>query len=63
MLDDYSTSYKRIFEKSGKHSMDNKRKRKLCIEIYETLNNLNPSFMKEIFESKYSKKVQGILQN
>ena len=27
-----------------------KRKQKLSIEIYKTLNNLNPSFMKEIFE-------------
>ena len=30
--------------------MDVKRKHKLCIEIYKTLNNLSPSFMKEIFE-------------
>ena len=30
--------------------MDVKRKHKLCIEICKTLNNLNPSFMKEIFE-------------
>ena len=26
------------------------KKNKLCIEIHETLNNLNPSFMKEIYE-------------
>ena len=50
MLDDYSSSYKRILEKSGKFSMDVKRKHKLCIKIYKTLNNLNLSFMKEIFE-------------
>ena len=54
MLDDYSSSYKRILEKSGKFSMDVKRKHKLCIEIYKTLNNLNPSFMKEIFELRLS---------
>ena len=30
--------------------MDVKRKYKLCIERYKTLNNLNPSFLKEIFE-------------
>ena len=29
--------------------MDVKRKDKLCIEIYKTLNNLIPNFMKEIF--------------
>ena len=50
MLHDYSSSYKRILEKSSKFSMDVKRKHKLCIEIYKTLNNLNLSFMKEIFE-------------
>ena len=46
MLYDYSSSYERILEKSGKFSMDVKRKHKLCTEIYKTLNNLNPSFMK-----------------
>ena len=30
--------------------MDVKRKHKLCTEIQKTLNNLNPSFMKESFE-------------
>ena len=50
MLDDYSSSYGRIFEKSDKFSMDVKRKHKLCIEIYESLNNFNPSFIKGIFE-------------
>ena len=49
MLDEQSSSYERILEKSGKFSMDLKRKHKLCIEIYKTLNNLNHSFMKEIF--------------
>ena len=41
MLDDYASSDKIILEKSGKFSMDVKRKHKLCIEIYKTLNNLN----------------------
>ena len=34
--------------------MDAKRKHKLCIEIYKTLNNLNPSFIKEILELRLS---------
>ena len=46
MLDDYSNSNDRILEKSDKLSIDVKRKHELCIEIYKTLNNLNPSFMK-----------------
>ena len=40
---------KKIWEKSGEFSMHVKRKHKLCIEIYKTLNNSNPSFMKSIF--------------
>ena len=60
MLDNYLSSYEKIFEKSGKFSMDVKRKHKLCIEIYKNLNNLNPSFMKEIFELRLcSRPVKG----
>ena len=47
MLDDYTSSYDEILIKANKPSMDLRIKRKLCIEIYKTLNNLNPSFMKE----------------
>ena len=46
ILDNYSSSYERIRKKSGIFSMNVKRKHKLCIEIYKTLNDLNPSFMK-----------------
>ena len=53
MLYDYlSEFYEIILEKSGKFSMDVKRKRKLCIGKHKTVNNLNPSFIKEIFELK-----------
>ena len=49
MLDDYSSLNKRILEKSGKFSMDVETKHKLCIEIYKTLNNLNPTFLNKSF--------------
>ena len=45
--------------------MDVKRKHKLCIEIYKTLNNLNPNFIKEIYyfakyyDSKFLALVRG----
>ena len=32
--------------------MDNKRMKNLAAEIFQTINNLNPSFMKEIFTAK-----------
>ena len=50
LLNDYVSSYEQLLEKSGKCNMNIRRLRCLCIEIYKTLNDLNPSFMKEIFE-------------
>ena len=45
----YNTSYEDLLLKSGFSSMNVKRLRTLCVEHFKTLNNLNPSFMKEIF--------------
>ena len=50
LLNDYVSSYEQLLEKSGKCHMNIRRLRFLCIEMYKTLNNLNPSFMKKIFE-------------
>ena len=44
-----NTSYEDLLLKSGFSSMNVKRLRTLCIEIFKTLNNLNPSWMKQIF--------------
>ena len=41
-----------LLDKSHKCNMDIWRFRFLCIEIYKTLNDLNPSFIKQIFEKK-----------
>ena len=45
----YYTSYEDLLLKSGVSSINVTLLRTLCIEIFKTLNNLNPSFMKEIF--------------
>ena len=45
----YNTSYEDLLVKSGFASVNEKRLRTLCVEIFKSLNNLNPSFMKEIF--------------
>ena len=50
MLNDYESSYEDLFKKSGNPSMNLRRTRSLCIEIYKTINNLNPKFMKNLFE-------------
>ena len=52
----YNTSYEDLLLKSGFSSMNVKRLRALCIEIFKTLNNLNPSFMKEIFSLRQTNK-------
>ena len=45
----YNTSCEDLLLKSGFSSMNVKRLRTLCLQIFKTLNNLNSSFMKEIF--------------
>ena len=50
LYDDYNSPSEEILKKSGKFCMELKRLRYLCIEIYETINNINPSFMKQIFQ-------------
>ena len=56
LLNDNVSDYKDLLQVSCKPTMAIKRLRVLAIEIYKTLNDLNPSFMKEIFSFKnYSK--------
>ena len=45
----YITSYEDLLLKSGSSSMNVKCLRTLCVEIFKTLDNLNPSFMNKIF--------------
>ena len=46
LLNDYVSSYEQLL------NINIRRLRFFCIEIYKTLNDLNPSFMKEIFKKK-----------
>ena len=50
VLDDYTSSYKLLLEKSGKPTMKLAIERLLCIKVYKTLNSLNPCFMQELFK-------------
>ena len=45
---DSTSDYNQLLNKSSKVSMEVKRLRKLALEIFKTLNNLNPEYMKEI---------------
>ena len=49
-MDDYTSPYELLLEKSGEPTMNVARERLLCTEVYKTLNILNPCFMQEIFK-------------
>ena len=48
-LNDHVSSYAELIEKSTSVSMETKRLRRIVYEIFKTLNNLNPVFIKDIF--------------
>ena len=55
MLNDYESSYEDLLKKSGNPSL---RTRSLCIEIYKTIDNLNPEFMKKLFKVRKTNRAQ-----
>ena len=56
MLSGYESSYDELLRLSGSCATNVRLKRYLCVEIYKTLNDLNPSFMREIFEARKTKR-------
>ena len=56
MLSDYESSYDELLRLPGSCAINLRLKRNLCVEIYKTLNDLNPSFMREIFETCKTKR-------
>ena len=57
ILDDYTGDYETLLEKGKTSTKNVKRIRILATEIFKTINNLNPSFMKDSFTSKVNLKV------
>ena len=47
---DYSSSYKELLRKSAKNTVNVSNYHSLCIEILKTVNDFNPSFIKDIFK-------------
>lgn len=54
LYNDHTSSYEELLTKSKGCTMTTKRLRFLGIEIFKTINGLNPSYMKEIFQIKFS---------
>ena len=52
LYDDFEASYEHLLSKGGKSKMNVRRLRTSCVEIYKNLNDLNPSFMNDIFKLK-----------
>ena len=50
MYNDYQNSYEYLLIKAEKSTMTVRRLRFLCIEIFKTINDLNPPYMKTIFK-------------
>ena len=50
LLNDYVSSYEQLLQKSSKTSINLKNHRVLCTEVFKTMIDLNPTYMKEIFE-------------
>ena len=55
---DYDSDYETLLKISGTSTMQIKRIKQLAIEIFKTVNNLNPDFMKNIFTSKQNARVR-----
>ena len=49
LCNDFDSDYKTLLDKSDKCAMEVKRLRTLGIEIFKTLNQLNPAFIEEIY--------------
>ena len=51
---DYVSGYLKLLKASVSVSMKVRRMRYLCVEVYKTLNDLNPGYMKDIFQVQQS---------
>ena len=49
-MNDYDSTCEDLLEKSGYPNMNLRRQKTMCIEIYKTLNELNPGYMNDIFK-------------
>ena len=57
LYSDYESSYDTLFAKSDKVTMKASRLRRLCVEIYRSINSINPSFMNEIFRLRVTNRM------
>ena len=52
LYDDPASSYQELLTRSGHSSLHVRRLRMIAMEVYKSLNNINPEFMWELFQKK-----------
>ena len=57
LYSDYESSYDTLLAKSDKVTVKASRLRRLCVEIYRSINSINPSFMNEIFRLRVTNRM------
>ena len=50
LYNDYTSNYEKLLENSKICTMEIRRLRTMALEIFKTLNDMNPYFMKELFQ-------------
>ena len=55
LYEDYVSPYEESLKKAEKETKKVQRLRSLCIEIYKLINNINPTYMNEIFKLRKNK--------
>ena len=58
ILNDYESDYKTLLRYSNKPTIEIRRLRTLAVEMFKTLNEINPPYMKNIFTPKENAKVR-----
>ena len=53
ITDGYDSNYQQLLEKNQFVSMEIKSKQTLCMQTFKTFNNLNPPYMKELFQKNF----------
>ena len=61
LYEDYVSSCEELLQKAGNKTMKVNRLRSLCNEIHKSINNINPTYMNEIF--KLRKTSRAVLSN
>ena len=56
VLNDYTSNYETLLKKSSKCTMEVRRLRVLALEVFRSINKLNPVYMQSLFEKNVNSK-------